>query len=161
EFKLQTENPEVVSLVQLLKRPEIQYPELANVNPDSANVSPAVAEQVTIITKYQGYIDRQEEQIARFQQLEKKRIPPDLDYSTLSGISSEAKEKLAKIRPISVGQASRIAGVSPSDITVLLIHLQARKSTINPNIEIRNPKQKDKHKNLKTETRLLRKNHSQ
>ncbi|MFB3895710.1 MAG: tRNA uridine-5-carboxymethylaminomethyl(34) synthesis enzyme MnmG [bacterium] len=118
---------EVISLEQLLKRPEIRYPELAQLDPNSANIPASVAEQVTIITKYQGYIDRQEEQVARYQQLEQRAIPPDLDYMVLSGLSKEAQEKLAKIRPVSVGQASRIAGVSPSDITVLLIHLQTLK----------------------------------
>jgi len=122
-----TTEPDVVSLEQLLKRPGIKYPEIISLNPESGEIPAAVAEQVTIITKYQGYIDRQLEQVARFQQLEQKKLPLDLDYSTLSGLSSEAKEKLNKIKPISIGQASRIAGVSPSDITVLLIHLQARK----------------------------------
>jgi tRNA uridine 5-carboxymethylaminomethyl modification enzyme len=125
--EIRNQEPEVVSLEQLLKRPEIKYPEIINLNPESAEIPVAVAEQVTIITKYQGYIDRQLEQVAKFQQLEQKLLPPELNYLSLSGISSEAKEKLAKIRPVSVGQASRIAGVSPSDITVLLIHLQARK----------------------------------
>ncbi|MCX7919576.1 MAG: tRNA uridine-5-carboxymethylaminomethyl(34) synthesis enzyme MnmG [bacterium] len=125
--KLQTPEFEVASLEQLLKRPEIRYAELIQLNPESAQVPAPVAEQVTIMTKYQGYIDRQLAQVARFQELEQRILPSDLDYSSVSGLSNEAKEKLNKIKPISVGQASRIAGVSPSDITVLLIHLQAKK----------------------------------
>lgn len=138
--KLRNLEDESTSLEQLLKRPEIRYPELSVFDPNSANIAPAVAEQVTIIIKYQGYIDRQEEQVVRYRQLEQKVIPPDLDYMILSGLSKEAQEKLSKMRPVSVGQASRIAGVSPSDITVLLIHLHTRKWIINPNIEIRNKK---------------------
>jgi tRNA uridine 5-carboxymethylaminomethyl modification enzyme len=84
-----------------------------------------IIEQVEIMMKYEGYIKRQLEQVARFKKLEHKKIPHYVDYSRLSGLCNEARKKLDSIRPVSVGQASRIAGVSPADISVLLIHLEA------------------------------------
>ncbi|MFH1826478.1 MAG: tRNA uridine-5-carboxymethylaminomethyl(34) synthesis enzyme MnmG [bacterium] len=86
-------------------------------------ISPEVAEQIDIQKKYAGYIRQQERQIARFKKLENKRIPADMEFSDLHGLSTEARYKLDKLRPASVGQASRIAGVSPADVSVLLIHL--------------------------------------
>jgi len=84
-------------------------------------------EQVTLQLKYAGYIAKQREQIQRFAKLEKKQLPPDLDYDDVRGLTTEARQKLHKMRPLSIGQASRISGVSPADITVLLIHLEKRK----------------------------------
>ncbi|MBI5400216.1 tRNA uridine-5-carboxymethylaminomethyl(34) synthesis enzyme MnmG [Candidatus Saganbacteria bacterium] len=89
-------------------------------------LSPEIVEQIAITKKYEGYIKRQLEQIARFKKMEERRIPPDLDFSSLHGLSAEARQKLANIRPTSVGQASRIAGVSPADIAVLLISLRTK-----------------------------------
>jgi len=88
-------------------------------------ISPEVTEQIEISQKYAGYIKRQDEQIARFRKLEDKHIPTELDFLNLHGISLEARGKLAKLKPVSIGQASRIAGVSPADISALLIHMSA------------------------------------
>jgi tRNA uridine 5-carboxymethylaminomethyl modification enzyme len=87
-------------------------------------ISPETKEQIAIEQKYAGYIRRQQEQIERFKKLEHKKLPPGLDYQKLHGLSNEAKVKLAKLRPLSVGQAGRIAGVSPADVAVLLVHLE-------------------------------------
>jgi tRNA uridine 5-carboxymethylaminomethyl modification enzyme len=86
-----------------------------------------IEEQIDITRKYAGYIKRQLLQIEKFKRLEHKRIPPDLDFKNLHGLSREAQHKLEKLRPVSVGQASRIAGVSPADLSVLLIHLETRR----------------------------------
>ncbi|RKY03066.1 tRNA uridine-5-carboxymethylaminomethyl(34) synthesis enzyme MnmG, partial [Candidatus Poribacteria bacterium] len=86
-----------------------------------------VKEQVEIQIKYEGYIKRQEQQIKQFKKMEGMLIPPDFDYSKVKGISNEAREKLMKIRPRSIGQASRISGVSPADIAVLMVALKAWK----------------------------------
>jgi tRNA uridine 5-carboxymethylaminomethyl modification enzyme len=88
-------------------------------------ISQAVAEQIEISKKYAGYIKRQLEQIGRFKKLEDKKIPAGLDFKNLHGLSAEARIKLDRLRPVSIGQASRIAGISPADIAVLLIHLEA------------------------------------
>ena len=84
----------------------------------------AIREQVEIVVKYEGYIKKQIEQVERSARLESKLLPPDLDYTSLSGLALEARSKLAKIRPRSIGQASRISGVSPADISILMIHLE-------------------------------------
>jgi len=83
-----------------------------------------VAEQVEIEAKYAGYIEKQQAEVARFRRLEERRIPPGLDYESLSGLRTEARDKLAYVRPATVGQASRLAGVNPADISVLLVHLK-------------------------------------
>jgi len=94
-------------------------------------LSPEVAEQIEISDKYEGYIKRQLQQIERFKSLEDRNIPDWVDYEKLRGLSSESTQKLARLRPVSIGQASRIAGVSPADISVLLVHLETfrRKKT--------------------------------
>ncbi|MNR48961.1 tRNA uridine 5-carboxymethylaminomethyl modification enzyme MnmG [compost metagenome] len=81
-------------------------------------------EQVGIQVKYAGYIEKQYNQVERLRKMEKKKIPDDIEYSEIHGIATEAKQKLAKIRPISIGQASRISGVTPSDISILLVYLE-------------------------------------
>jgi tRNA uridine 5-carboxymethylaminomethyl modification enzyme len=83
-----------------------------------------VAEQVQIEAKYAGYIEKQRAEVARFRRLEDRRIPPDLDYGRLVGLRAEAREKLAYVQPATVGQAGRLAGVNPADISVLLVHLR-------------------------------------
>jgi tRNA uridine 5-carboxymethylaminomethyl modification enzyme len=88
-------------------------------------VQPEILEQAEIEVKYEGYIVRQMAQIERFKKLEDKKLPPNIDYSKLSGLCIEARQKLNRIQPVSIGQASRIAGVSPADVSVLLIHLEA------------------------------------
>jgi tRNA uridine 5-carboxymethylaminomethyl modification enzyme len=90
-------------------------------------ISKEVAEQIAISKKYEGYIKRQLEQIERFKKLEDKKIPEDLDFGKLLGLSTEARDKLSRLRPVSIGQAARIAGVSPADISVLLIYLEAHR----------------------------------
>jgi tRNA uridine 5-carboxymethylaminomethyl modification enzyme len=117
---------ESVSLEQYLKRPEITYAQLAEKDAPSAEISEKLKEQVTLTVKYKGYIDRQVAQATHFKELESKRIPDSLDYTKITGLSTEAREKLIKIRPVSLGQASRIAGVSPSDISVLMVYLHHR-----------------------------------
>lgn len=115
---------EVVTLEQYLKRPEVTYKELIKQNPESQEVPDKIKDQVTVITKYKGYIDRQVAQVDKFHELETKNIPDQFDYLALTGLSKEAREKLNRIRPISLGQAARIAGISPSDVSILMIHLQ-------------------------------------
>jgi tRNA uridine 5-carboxymethylaminomethyl modification enzyme len=122
---------EVLTLEQYLKRPGITYEELSEVNPESQEIPPRIKEEVSIITKYQGYIDRQIHQVDRHHELETKQIPDYIDYLALTGLSKEAREKLHRIRPVSVGQATRIAGISPSDVSILLVHLQHQHRSTN------------------------------
>lgn len=114
------------SMASLLKRPELSYGDLAEFAGDG-QVPAEVAEQVEIQIKYEGYIQKQMQQVERFNKMESKKLPPDLDYGSMSGLSLEAREKLAEIRPRSLGQAARIAGVSPADINVLLVYLEQRR----------------------------------
>ena len=109
---------------QLLRRTDIGYPELVRLLPELGGVPPLVAEQVEIQVKYQGYIDRQLEQVAKSRKLEGTRIPEGFDYARLSGITAEVREKLSRFRPDTLGQASRIQGVTPAAITVLAIALK-------------------------------------
>ncbi len=117
---------ESVSLEQYLKRPEVTYVQLAEKDPASGEIQFKLKQQVSIAVKYQGYIQRQITQATRFKELESKRIPESLDYNKIISLSKECREKLIKIRPVSLGQASRIAGVSPSDISVLMVYLHHR-----------------------------------
>ncbi len=114
-------------LQELLKRPELDYDLVRQFYPSPMELSAEEIEQVTLQLKYAGYIAKQREQIQRFAKLEKKQLPPDLDYDDVRGLTTEARQKLHKMCPLSIGQASRISGVSPADITVLLIHLEKRK----------------------------------
>ena len=91
------------------------------------NLSPHEKEEVEIQIKYEGYIKIEEEQVQKFKKMEDKKLSDDIDYSSIKGLSLEARQKLDKIKPLSIGQASRISGVSPSDINVLLIYLQLKK----------------------------------
>ncbi len=116
-----------ISLAQLLRRPEIDYGHIQQISPSPFNLSQATEEQVEIQTKYEGYIQRQNTQIEQFKKLERYAIPEDFDYSTATGFREEAKEKLSKIHPVSIGQASRISGVSPADISVLMVLLEKHK----------------------------------
>lgn len=113
-----------IRLSELLRRPQADYNLLTPFDPTRPNLPREIFEQVEIDIKYEGYIRRQQAQVAEMRRLEVKRIPADIDYSHLSGLRLEAVEKLSKIRPENVGQASRISGVSPADISVLLIHLE-------------------------------------
>ncbi len=117
-----------VSLAELIKRPELSYEILAPVDADRPefpeDLADEVAEQVNISIKYEGYIARQERQVEQFKKMEKKKIPEDLDYDQVKGLRLEATQKLKDYRPVSIGQASRISGVSPADIQVLLVYLE-------------------------------------
>ena len=112
-----------VKLEELLKRPQLDYECLVPFDPTRPDYPPEVFEQVEIELKYEGYIKRQQAQIREMRRLESKQIPEDICYDTIDGLRLEAREKLGKIRPQNVGQASRISGVSPADISVLLIYL--------------------------------------
>ena len=116
-----------ISLAELIRRPELNYDALAPVDPERPELLRGVAEQVNIHIKYDGYIRRQQKQVEQFQKLENKRIPDDLDYDEVPSLRLEARQKLKAVRPISVGQASRISGVSPADISVLLVWLEQKK----------------------------------
>ncbi len=115
-----------VTFEQLLRRPDVTYAELAHLDEVSRRVPATVAEQVEIQVKYQGYIDRQLDQVERTRKLEGTRLPVDFDYLNLTGITAEVREKLHKFRPDTLGQASRISGVTPAAIAVLSIALKAR-----------------------------------
>jgi tRNA uridine 5-carboxymethylaminomethyl modification enzyme len=118
------ENNRKMSLAKLLKMPEIKYQDLLRVDWEAKAVSKEVYEQVELELKYEGYIRRQKKEIEKFKKLETMRIPQDFRYDNLKGFKREALEKLKRINPISVGQASRISGVSPGDIAVLMVHLK-------------------------------------
>jgi len=112
-------------LADLLRRPQIHYDDLALFDPDRPELSAAVQEQVEIQVKYAGYLTRQQKQVEEFRKEESRLLPADIDYETIGGLRLEARQKLSRIRPASIGQASRISGVSPADIAVLLIYLNA------------------------------------
>lgn len=112
------------SLADLIRRPELDYAVIAPLDDARKPLPKEVIDQVTINLKYEGYIERQTRQVEQFKKMEGKRIPETLNYSEIASLRIEAKQKLAKIRPVSVGQASRISGVSPADISVLLVYLE-------------------------------------
>ena len=114
------------SLADLIRRPELSYEILAPVDKKRPELKYDVVEQVNINIKYDGYIKRQKKQVEQFKKLEKKRIPADINYEEVQSLRLEAKQKLSQIRPASIGQASRISGVSPADISVLLVYLESR-----------------------------------
>ena len=114
-------------LSDLLKRPELTYEDLALIDPNRPTLPAEVQEQAAIQIKYEGYIRQQKQQVEQFQKLEKRRLPEDMDYDDVKGLRLEAIQKLKERRPASIGHASRIAGVSPADISVLLIYLEQRK----------------------------------
>ena len=116
-----------VSLADLIKRPELDYETIAELDKDRKPLPWDVIEQVNINIKYQGYIERELRQVEHFKKLEKKLIPDNIDYDEVGSLRIEARQKLKSFRPRSIGQASRISGVSPADITVLLVYLESRK----------------------------------
>ena len=111
------------SLAELLRRPELHYREISEISPSPEVLSEAVKEQVEIQIKYDGYIQRQQRHIHQFKKMEKFRIPDTFDYAEVPGLKAEAREKLMKIRPASIGQASRLPGVSPADVSILTVIL--------------------------------------
>ena len=114
-------------LADLLRRPQVSYADIAPFDPERPELSPAVTDEVEIQIKYAGYLTRQEKQVEEFKKEEARLLPDDLDYAAIPGLRLEAREKLAAIRPVSIGQAGRISGVSPADIAVLLIYLEQAK----------------------------------
>ena len=125
-----TELKSGTSLAELLKRPEIKYEYLADIDPERPELSKEVTDQVEINLKYDGYIKRQLKQVEQFKKLENKKIPLDLDYKEIGSLRAEAIQKLETYRPLSIGQASRISGVSPADISVILVYLEQRKHLV-------------------------------
>ena len=121
------------TLVELIRRPELNYDLLAPLDEERPNLHPQVREQVNILIKYEGYIHRQMKQVEEFKRLENKKLPLNFDYDQIQNLRIEARQKLNKFQPISIGQASRISGVSPADISVLLVYLSQSKSSINNN----------------------------
>ena len=116
-----------VSLLELCKRPECSYENLAELDPERPTLSPFICEEVEIEIKYEGYIKRQIQQVEAFKKLEKKKLPKEVDYQNMQNLRLEARQKLDKIRPENIGMASRISGVSPADISVLLVYLEKYK----------------------------------
>jgi len=112
------------TLEELLRRPELCYEELSMFDPGQPQISPAIAQEIEIQVKYQGYIERQEEQVARFKKMERVKIPLNLDFSSIPSLSTEVKEKLSKIQPASLGQASRISGITPAALSILMVYLK-------------------------------------
>ena len=117
-----------IALCELLKRPELSYEDFKEVDDTRPELPEEVIEQVMIELKYEGYISRQLKQVEQFKKLEKKRIPDDINYDDVYSLRLEAKQKLEAVRPVSIGQASRISGVSPADISVLLVYLEQRRN---------------------------------
>ena len=111
-------------LADLLRRPEVRYDDLLPFDAENPGLPQAVTEEVEIQIKYAGYLLRQERQVAEFKKEEARLLPKDLDYQAIKGLRLEAQQKLSQIRPLSIGQAGRISGVSPADIAVLLIYLE-------------------------------------
>ena len=114
-------------LADLLRRPQVEYGDLAPFDPERPELPPAVTQQVQIQLKYAGYLTRQEKQVEQFRREEERLLPEDMDYLSIAGLRLEARQKLQAIRPVSIGQAGRISGVSPADIAVLLIYLEQRR----------------------------------
>lgn len=113
-----------ITLAELIRRPELNYDILAPIDEERVDLPEDVCEQVNINIKYEGYIERQWKQVKQFKKLEKRRIPKEIDYTVINSLRKEAVQKLSDIRPESVGQAARISGVSPADISVLLVYLE-------------------------------------
>ncbi|MBQ7936489.1 MAG: tRNA uridine-5-carboxymethylaminomethyl(34) synthesis enzyme MnmG [Clostridia bacterium] len=115
------------SLAELIARPQVGYEDLAPVDPDRPKLTRAEGKQAEISIKYEGYIEKQLAKVREFQKLENRRLPEDLCYEEMEGLRLEARQKLAAVRPVSIGQASRISGVSPADISVLMLELEQRR----------------------------------
>ncbi|ADK17292.1 MULTISPECIES: tRNA uridine-5-carboxymethylaminomethyl(34) synthesis enzyme MnmG [Clostridium] len=121
-----SELKKTTSLYELIKRPELDYFKVQPLDVDRPELGEDIQEEVNIISKYEGYIEKQLEQVSQFKKFENKIIPEDINYDKINGLRIEATQKLKKIRPMSVGQASRISGVSPADISVLLIYMEKK-----------------------------------
>jgi tRNA uridine 5-carboxymethylaminomethyl modification enzyme len=119
-----SELKEPMKAANLLKRPEISYEQISRIVPPEEKLSNEVAEQVEIFIKYEGYIEKSMQQVERMNKMEDKKIPENIDYDAISGIASEAKGMLNKVRPLSIAQASRMPGVNPADISILLVYIE-------------------------------------
>ena len=119
------------NLAEVIRRPELNYDLTKEIDDNRKELRKEVRDQVNINIKYEGYIKRQESQVKQFKKLENKKIPADIDYSKVNSLRIEAVQKLSRVKPSSIGQASRISGVSPADITVLLVYLEAYKEKKN------------------------------
>ena len=115
------------SLEQLLKRPELGYSDIKAMNGHPLNLPKSVEQQVEIQCKYEGYIKRQVEQVEKFKRLEKRRIPENFNYTEVQGLSRELQSRLSEVRPLSLGQASRIAGMTPAAISILAVWLEKKR----------------------------------
>ena len=113
-------------LIALLRRPQLTYDDLRDFDAGCRAFPPALAESVEIAVKYEGYIRRQMAEVAEFARLERRAIPEDIDYAKIDGLRLEAREKLAAIRPQSLGQAGRISGVSPADVAALMLYITSK-----------------------------------
>ncbi|SEF98204.1 tRNA uridine 5-carboxymethylaminomethyl modification enzyme [Caloramator fervidus] len=123
-----------ITLYELIKRPEVTYENIKDLDTERPDLPKDVTEEVEIEIKYEGYIKKQIEQVEQFKKLESKKIPQDINYEEIQGLRLEARQKLSKIRPENIGQASRISGVSPADISVLLVYLeQLRRKKVKEN----------------------------
>ncbi len=121
-----TELKSSATLAELIRRPELTYDMLAEIDPERPKLPEEVGEQVNIYIKYDGYLQRQMKQVEQFKKLEARKIPADLDYDAVPSLRIEARQKLKQYQPMSIGQASRLAGVSPADVSVLLVYLEKR-----------------------------------
>ncbi|BAQ09437.1 tRNA uridine 5-carboxymethylaminomethyl [Bacillus sp. OxB-1] len=122
-----TELRESIKAADLLKRPEMKYNDIIRITPSEEQLSEEVAEQVEIFIKYEGYIQKSMQQVERLKKMENKKIPENIDYDAISGIAKEAKANLNQVRPLSIAQASRISGVNPADISILLVYIEQGK----------------------------------
>ena len=113
-----------ISLAELIKRPELDYEKVAKIDKNRPKLPADVKEQVNINIKYEGYIRRQLRQVEQFKKLETKKIPKDINYDEVKSLRLEATQKLKEFKPLNIGQASRISGVSPADVSVLLVYLE-------------------------------------
>jgi tRNA uridine 5-carboxymethylaminomethyl modification enzyme len=116
-----------MNLLQLLRRPEVHYELIASLCPGEETLEPDEIDAVETESKYEGYIARQANEVERLRRLEEWRIPPGFNYQGLTGLRAEAIEKLSRYQPLTIGQASRVEGVNPADVSVLLVHLTARR----------------------------------
>ncbi|MFP5212627.1 MAG: tRNA uridine-5-carboxymethylaminomethyl(34) synthesis enzyme MnmG, partial [Acidobacteriota bacterium] len=115
---------EPISLDKLLKRPELDYPDVARLCAPPQPLDERVGQQVEVECKYEGYLRRQEAEVEKFKELEKALIPPTFSYEEIPGLSNEIRQKLKEVMPVSMGQASRIAGMTPAAISILLVYLK-------------------------------------
>jgi tRNA uridine 5-carboxymethylaminomethyl modification enzyme len=114
------------TMEELSKRPELDYRARSVLDPDRPSLPYDVQEEINIEIKYEGYITRQEKQVRQFRKMEEKKIPEDIDYDQVPSLRNEARQKLMKVRPASIGQASRVMGVNPADVSVLMVYLKGR-----------------------------------